>query len=267
MPRRSTAKLGNEVGQSGAAFVRPSALTEPPVADQSDGAGVGVGVGVTVADGSGEGDSARRREISAEGSGRRDELARINSARRRRRGSSGASVCSGVHVRRRIRASLGICPACVVPVELPLEPLSPAAAPVIPTAWLLNPVCAPAFVPMCAPTFVFARYCTPGLVPVCGATCEVPLKPLCPVGAVVGAPGGLLPLVPIRGVCARLNGTVATHIAITPSLIECNLSHIIFPPSVSPFVWATYLSFPEIFCSSRSGAIAHAEDFSVPRSR
>ena len=112
-------------------------------------------------------------------------------------------------------------PACVVPVELPLE-LSPAAAPVIPTAWLLNPVCTPAFVPICAPTFVFAPVFVPirAFVPVCGAIGEIPLKPLCAVGALVGAPGGLLPLVPNRGVCARLNVTVATHITITPSLIE-----------------------------------------------
>jgi hypothetical protein len=75
-------------------------------------------------------------------------------------------------------------------------------------------VCAPAFV--FAPVFVPLRAC----VPVCGATGEVPLKPLCPVGALVGAPGGLLPLVRIRGVCARLNVTVAMQIAITPSLIE-----------------------------------------------
>src|SRR5258705_3151592 len=63
-------KLGTEVGrQSGAAFVRRSALTEPPGADQSDGAGVGVGVGVTVADGSGEGDSPAVEKFRPSGEG------------------------------------------------------------------------------------------------------------------------------------------------------------------------------------------------------
>ena len=114
-------------------------------------------------------------------------------------------------------------PVCGAPVEVPLKPLSPAAAPpLIPRIGLLIPVCAPAFIPGCAPAFVFGAVIVllRKFVPVCGATGEVPLKPLCPLGAVVGAPGGLLPLVPIRGICARLNGTVATHITITPILIE-----------------------------------------------
>ena len=63
-------KLDNEVGhESGAAFVRPSALTEPPGAYQSDCTGVGVGVGVTVADGSGEGDSPAVEKFRPRGVG------------------------------------------------------------------------------------------------------------------------------------------------------------------------------------------------------
>jgi len=61
-----------------------------------------------------------------------------------------------------------------------------------------------AAVPVCAPAFVL------------GAVL-VPLRRFVPVCV---APGCLLPLAPIRGVCARLKGTVATHIAITPSLIK-----------------------------------------------
>ena len=75
-------------------------------------------------------------------------------------------------------------------------------------------VCAPAFV--FAVVFVLAR----AFAPVCVAPVKLPLEPLCPAAVPVVAPVLLLPLVPIRGVCARLNGTVATHIAITPSLIE-----------------------------------------------
>ena len=74
--------------------------------------------------------------------------------------------------------------------------------------------CAPAFV--FAVVFVLAR----AFAPVCVAPVKLPLEPLCPAAVPVVAPVLLLPLVPIRGVCARLNGTVATHIAITPSLIE-----------------------------------------------
>jgi hypothetical protein len=208
--------------QSGAAFVRPSALTYPPVADQSTCTGVGVGVGVTVADGSGEGDSPAVEKFRPRGVG-----AGINW-----RGSIvfavvGVAAAVPVCVAEFVFAVVFVpvwafARACVAPVEVPLEPLSPAAAPVIPTAWLRIPVCAPALIPVCAPAFVFGAVIVllRKFVPGWTALVELPLKPLCPVGAVVGAPGGLLPLVPIRDVCARLNVTVATHITITPSLIE-----------------------------------------------
>lgn len=134
---------------------------------------------MTVADGSGEGGSPAVEKFRRRGVG-----AGMN--------WRGTVVLAVVVVPARAFA-----PVCVAPVEVPLEPLSPAAAPVIPTAWLLIPVCAPAFVPGCVPT-------------VCVALVELP----------VVAPACLLPLVPIRGVCARLNGTVATQITITPSLID-----------------------------------------------
>jgi hypothetical protein len=56
--------------------------------------------------------------------------------------------------------------------------------------------------------------------PARGTTVELPLKPLGTATVPVGAAVLLLPLVPIRGVCARFNGIVATHITITPSLID-----------------------------------------------
>jgi hypothetical protein len=72
-------------------------------------------------------------------------------------------------------------------VELPLKPLSPAAAPpMIPPVGLLIPVCAPAFIPMCVPAFVFGLVLLiplGGFVPNWAALVELPLKPLCPAGA------------------------------------------------------------------------------------
>ena len=111
-------------------------------------------------------------------------------------------------------------PVCVVTVELWLvEPLGNV---VIPLAWLRVPICAPGFTPGCVPMFVFAPiFGTLGaVVPVRGTNVELPLKPLGIATVPVGAAVLLLPLVPARGVCARLNGIVATHITITPSLID-----------------------------------------------
>ena len=86
---------------------------------------------------------------------------------------------------------------------------------------MLIPVCAPAFIPMRPPTFVFGAVIVllRKFVPTAEAPVELPIKPPCPAVAPVMAPLRLLVLVPVRGVCARLNGTVAKQIAITPSLI------------------------------------------------
>jgi len=57
------------------------------------------------------------------------------------------------------------------------------------------------------------------------------------------APVLLIPLVPVRDVCASLNGTVAMQIEINPSLIDV----VILFPSVPrrPWGWATCLSSPK----------------------
>jgi len=75
---------------------------------------------------------------------------------------------------------------------------------------------------MCAPAFVFGAVIVllRKFVPSWPALVELPLKPLCPTVVPVVAPVSLLPLVLVRGVCARLNGTVAKQIAINPSLID-----------------------------------------------
>ena len=87
-----------------------------------------------------------------------------------------------------------------------------------------------AAVPVCAPTFVFAPLFVRlrAFVPVCKAPVELLLEPLWPAAVPMVAAVLLLPLVPVRGVCARLNGTVATHITITPSLIDV-IWVILFP--------------------------------------
>jgi len=111
-------------------------------------------------------------------------------------------------------------PVCVVTVELLFgEPLGTT---VIPLARLLVPICTPGFIRGCVPTFVFAPIfgILGAFVPVRGTTVELPLEPLCPATVPLGAAVLLLPLVPIRGVCARFNGIVATHMTITPSLID-----------------------------------------------
>jgi hypothetical protein len=81
----------------------------------------------------------------------------------------------------------GFIPVWAALVELPIEPLSPAAGPpmILPVG-LLIPVGAPAFIPMCAPAFVF----TPVLLILLGrfvpgwpALVELPGKPLCPAVA------------------------------------------------------------------------------------
>ena len=111
-------------------------------------------------------------------------------------------------------------PVCVVIVELLFGEAIGTA--VIPVAWLRVPICAPGFIPGCVPMFVFAPiFGTLGaVVPVRGTNVGLPLKPLGIATVPVGAAVLLLPLVPARGVCARLNGIVATHITITPSLID-----------------------------------------------
>ena len=70
-------------------------------------------------------------------------------------------------------------PICVAPVELPLKPPIPPAAP------LVIPVCAPAVIPMCAATFVFGPVLIllRKFVPSWAALVALPLKPLCPTGA------------------------------------------------------------------------------------
>jgi hypothetical protein len=80
----------------------------------------------------------------------------------------------------------GFVPSRPALVELPLKPLSPAAAPpMIPPVGLLIPVCEPGFIPICVPAFVFgAVLILPGgFVPGWAALVELPLKPLCPTGA------------------------------------------------------------------------------------
>jgi hypothetical protein len=49
---------------------------------------------------------------------------------------------------------------------------------------------------------------------------EFALEPLFPTGAGVMTLVRLLPLVPVRGVCAKLHDAVAIEIAISPTLID-----------------------------------------------
>jgi hypothetical protein len=72
---------------------------------------------------------------------------------------------------------------------------------------------------MCAPTFVFGAVVALLRKFSGAALVELPIKPLCPAVAPVLVALRLFLLVPVPGVCARLNGTVAKQIAITPSLI------------------------------------------------
>jgi hypothetical protein len=75
---------------------------------------------------------------------------------------------------------------------------------------------------MCVPAFAFGPVLIllGRFVPSWAGLVELPLKPLCPANAGVVAPVLLLPLIPIRGVCERLNGTVTMQIAINPTLID-----------------------------------------------
>jgi hypothetical protein len=92
----------------------------------------------------------------------------------------------------------------------------PIGATVVPVAWLRVPICAPGFIPGFAPILgTFGA-----VVPVRGITVELPLEPVCPATMPAGVAVLLLTLVPLRGVCARLNDIVATHIIITASLID-----------------------------------------------
>jgi hypothetical protein len=194
------------------------------------GVGVGVGVGVTEAVAVGDGDCSgvatgvgvgmnSRRTISS--------LVRVAAA---------VPVCDPMFV-----FAVAFAPVCVVTLEL--LPGKPPGTAVIPLAWLLVPICTPGFVPMCDPMFVFAPIfgILGEVVPVRGTTVELPLEPLCPATVPVGAAGLWFSLVPVRGVCARPNGTVATHITIIPSLIDVIRFILFSPPSKSPFVWTTYL--------------------------
>jgi hypothetical protein len=92
----------------------------------------------------------------------------------------------------------------------------------IPLVGLVIPVCAPAFIPMRAPTFVFGAVLVllRKFVPSWAAPGKLVLKPLWPAAVPMVAAVLLLPMVPVRGICARLHGTVAMQIAINPSLIE-----------------------------------------------
>ena len=170
---------------------------------------MGVGVGVTEAVGSGEGDcSAVATGVGVGMNSRRTILSLVDVA-------AAVLVCDPVFV-----FTVVFAPVCVVTVELLFgEPLGTA---VIRVAWLRVPICAPGFIPGCVPMFVFAPIfgILGAFVPVRGTTVELPLEPLCPATVPLGAAGLLLALVPVRGICARLNGTIATHITIVPSLID-----------------------------------------------
>lgn len=225
------------------------------VVDQRDGrgVGVGVGVGVTEAVGTGEGvcpgvDKFVSRGVGEGMNSRRTVLSLVGVA-------AAVPVCDPVFV-----FAVVFAPVCVVIVELLLG--EPIGAAVIPLAWLRMPICAPGFIPGCVPMFVFAPiFGTLGaVVPVRGTTVELPLKPLGTATVLVGAAGLLLPLVPVRGVCARLNGTVATHITTTPSLIDV-IRLILF--SSRPL----FHIFDSLRYSARADppAIVHPEDFSVSR--
>ncbi len=170
---------------------------------------MGVGVGVTEAVGSGEGDcSGVATGVGVGMNSRRTILSLVDVA-------AAVLVCDRVFA-----FTVVFAPVCVVTVELLFG--EPMGTTVIPLARLLVPICAPGFIPGCVPMLVLAPiFGTLGAVdPARGTTVELPLKPLGTATVPVGAAVLLLPLVPIRGVCARFNGIVATHITITPSLID-----------------------------------------------
>ena len=105
------------------------------MADQSDCAGVGVGVGLTEADGSGEGDSPCVEKFEL-GDGLRIGIGvswgRIVVTLA---GLEAAAVCAPAFVFAVVFVPVrAFVPVCVAPVELPLEPPCPGAAPVIPMA-------------------------------------------------------------------------------------------------------------------------------------
>lgn len=169
------------------------------------GVGVGVGVGVTEAVAAGEGDcSGVAMGLGVGMNSRRSIVSLLGVA-------VAVPVCDPVFV-------FALAPVRVVTAELLLG--EPSGTAVILLAWLLMPICAPGLV--CDPMFVFDPiFGTLGtVVPVRGTTIKLPLEALCCVTVPVVAAGLLLPLVPVRGVCAKLNGIVATHITITPSLID-----------------------------------------------
>jgi len=131
-------KLGNK--ESGAAFVRPSALTWPSVPGQSNCAwvGAGVGVGVTEADGSGDGDCPAVEKfwpsglLLGNGVGTLMGWGKIVVALAGL--AAAAAVCAPAFVFAVVFVPVrAFAPICVAPVELPLElPNPPAAPPVIP---------------------------------------------------------------------------------------------------------------------------------------
>jgi hypothetical protein len=163
------------------------------------GVGVGVGVGVTEAVAAGEGDcSGVAMGLGVGMNSRRSIVSLLGVA-------VAVPVCDPVFV-------FALAPVRVVTAELLLG--EPSGTAVILLAWLLMPICAPGLV--CDP--IFGTLGT--VVPVRGTTFKLPLEALCCVTVPVVAAGLLLPLVPVRGVCAKLNGIVATHITITPSLID-----------------------------------------------
>jgi len=173
--------------------------------------------------------------------------------------AAAVAVCAPAFVLVVFVPARAFLPICVVPAELPIElPNPPAAAPlIIPTAWLLIPVCGPPFIPVCAPTFVLGVVLVPlrKFVPVWTALEKLPLKPLWPAAVPMVAEALLLPLAPVRGVCARLNVTVAMQITINPSLIDGIWVIIFSLRPTSSLVWATSLLLPRTFCSGRSARL------------
>ena len=187
------------------------------VVDQSDGTGVGVGVGVglglTEAVATGEGDCSAVATGVGEGMDSRRTML------------SFARVAAAVLVRGpAFVLAFVFGPVGVVPVELLFG--EPIGATLIPMAWLRVPICAPGF--RCVP--IFGTLGT--VVPVRG----IAVAPLCPATVPVVAAVLLLTLLPVRGVCAKVNGIVATHITITPSLID-----------VIPFIWFSLHSSRPLF--------------------
>ena len=111
-------------------------MTEPPGADQSNCAGVRVGVGVTEADGSGEGDSPAVEKVEltglllgnwlliGTGSWGRIVVALAGAA-------AAAAMCAPAFVLVVFVPVRAFVPICVAPVELPLKPPIPPAAPLV----------------------------------------------------------------------------------------------------------------------------------------